>query len=602
MKDNNALPNFLTNIVEDLNSKVLSFIYENSDYYTIITQVNNSEMGEIRGNHKYYLPNETVTLEAVPNDGYKFVKWNDGSTENPRSFIALENDTIIAEFTTATYKVDISCDEEYGIVTGEGEYEFGTFVTITAIANECSKFYYWIHNGYYFSDENPCTFKIGAKDYNIEAIFEKIPILIDGIYYYLYKENNYAIVARSENYNGNIIIPTQVTYKGVNYSVTNIEEKAFESTKITMIEIPNSVVYIGDYAFSNCTSLTSVIIGNSVTSIGKKAFEGCSSISSITIQAKTQPIIKDDTFNEVPRGIEIKVPCGSINSYKTAEYWEEFINYVENIFILTVVSNDNSMGFATVTKRNSCDDPVAQVQAQALADYRFVRWSDGSTENPHIVLVTEDMTLTAEFAINQCQVTLESDGNGSVTGSGTYEYGTEIIIEAKADKGYHFEKWSDGNTENPRSITVTEDMTLTAEFAINQYQVILESDGNGSVTGAGTYDYGTEVTIEAIADKGYHFEKWSDDNTENPRTITVTEDIELSATFELDETPVDNITNSYVVIYTNGNILHIEGAETDYYVLDAAGRLIYSGRDTELQLPRGVYVVNVGGEVQKVVI
>jgi hypothetical protein len=48
--------------------------------------------------------------------------------------------------------------------------------------------------------------------------------------------------------------------------------------------------------------------------------------------------------------------------------------------------------------------------------------------------------------------------------------------------------------------------------------------------------------------------------------------------------------------------LHVEGAETDYYVLDMAGRLIYSGRDTELQLPRGVYVVNVGGEVQKVVL
>ena len=35
---------------------------------------------------------------------------------------------------------------------------------------------------------------------------------------------------------------------------------------------------------------------------------------------------------------------------------------------------------------------------------------------------------------------------------------------------------------------------------------------------------------------------------------------------------------------------------------DVNGRLIYSGRESALSLPRGVYVVNVGGEVQKVVI
>ena len=216
--------------------------------------------------------------------------------------------------------------------------------------------------------------------------------------------------------------------------------------------------------------------------------------------------------------------------------------------------------------------------------------------------MTENITLSAEFAIDQYQVTLESNGNGSVTGSGTYDYGTEITIEATANENYHFVRWSDGNTENPRTITVTEDINLTAEFAIDQYQVTLESNGNGSVTGSGTYDYGTEITIEAIADKGYHFEKWSDGNIENPRTITVTENIELSATFELDETPVENVQITSANVYSRDGRLHVEGAETDYYVLDMAGRLIYSGRDTELQLPRGVYVVNVGGEVQKVVL
>ena len=249
-------------------------------------------------------------------------------------------------------------------------------------------------------------------------------------------------------------------------------------------------------------------------------------------------------------------------------------------------------------------DYGTEITIEAMADkgYHFVKWSDGNKENPRTITVTEDINLTAEFAINQYQVTLEYNGNGSVTGSGTYDYGTEITIEAMADKGYHFVKWSDGNTENPRTIIVTSDINLTTEFAINQYNVVVESNGNGSVTGSGTYDYGTEITIEAIADRGYHFVKWSDENTENPRIIIVTKDIELSATFELDETPVENVQITSANVYSCDGRLHVEGVETDYYVLDMAGRLVYLGRDTEIQLPRGVYVVNIAGEIQKVVI
>ena len=55
------------------------------------------------------------------------------------------------------------------------------------------------------------------------------------------------------------------------------------------------------------------------------------------------------------------------------------------------------------------------------------------------------------------------------------------------------------------------------------------------------------------------------------------------------------------MVGSNG-VLYVEGVETDYHVLDAAGRLIYTGCDAQLQLPCGVYMVAVGGEVQKVVL
>ena len=58
----------------------------------------------------------------------------------------------------------------------------------------------------------------------------------------------------------------------------------------------------------------------------------------------------------------------------------------------------------------------------------------------------------------------------------------------------------------------------------------------GSVTGAGTYDAGTEVSVEAIPNEGYKFSEWEDGDNFPSRKVTMNEDMTLMATFK----PVDN--------------------------------------------------------------
>ena len=89
---------------------------------------------------------------------------------------------------------------------------------------------------------------------------------------------------RGVNYKGDIVIPENVTFEDVTYSVTSIGVLAFDRcTGLTSITIPNSITSIGQQAFDRCTGLTSITIPNSVTSIGELAFLDCTGLASVTI-------------------------------------------------------------------------------------------------------------------------------------------------------------------------------------------------------------------------------------------------------------------------------------------------------------------------------
>lgn len=95
----------------------------------------------------------------------------------------------------------------------------------------------------------------------------------------------------------------------------------------------------------------------------------------------------------------------------------------------------------------------------------FVRWSDGNTDNPRLVTVTQDMTLTAEFTDDPILTLVSANSRGRLYGEGQFKPNTSCQIYAIPDHGYHFVQWNDGNTDNPRTIVLTCDTTFTAEFA-----------------------------------------------------------------------------------------------------------------------------------------
>ena len=104
---------------------------------------------------------------------------------------------------------------------------------------------------------------------------------------------------------GYLVLPEEVEYDGVTYTLTMIGDGAFyDCTDLTSVVIPNTVTYLGygvfgfctgltwvslpdsityisSYTFDYCTSLTSIYIPESVTTIGEEAFDDCTSLTSI---------------------------------------------------------------------------------------------------------------------------------------------------------------------------------------------------------------------------------------------------------------------------------------------------------------------------------
>ena len=122
---------------------------------------------------------------------------------------------------------------------------------------------------------------------------------------------------------------------------------------------------------------------------------------------------------------------------------------------------------------------------------------------------------------------------GTVSGSGRYEYRDLVSVSATPATGYRFTGWSDGVQEANRLVYITRDSILTASFEIIRCTVSLA--GNHTLLqGAGTYDYGTEVTVSATPDYGYEFVRWIDAtgvtvSTEASYTFTITSDVDLTA-------------------------------------------------------------------------
>ena len=192
---------------------------------------------------------------------------------------------------------------------------------------------------------------------------------------------------------------------------------------LSSITIPNSVKIIKDWAFVKCNKLQSITIPKRVTTIGYRAFNSCTSLTYVASEALTPPELGNEVFRNVPKSIPLYVQCSAVQAYKAAEQWQDF-----------QIDDCKSGVIAQDCSQNGIQESLLQPGSPIeTTTYTLTLYAEGcETHNEYTCAVDQEVPITA--IPNDCS---------------------------------QFKQWSDGNTDNPRYVTIIGDTAFTAIFELH---------------------------------------------------------------------------------------------------------------------------------------
>ncbi len=448
---------------------------------------------------------------------------------------------------TPYYTISVSASPSSGgWVYGGGEYERLDYCTITAEPRSGYNFVRWKKNGSTVSTNPEYTFRV-MSDASFVAEFE---------------EDTYYISASASPSSGG--------------SVSGDGYYGYGST-CTLYATPNT-----GYSFVRWTRNGSQVSTNptySFTVTGDASYVAVFSQNSYTISASASP-----SAGGTVNGAGSYNHGSNCTLTATANTGYTFVRWTRNgsqvstnpTYSFTVTGNAS---YVAVFNQNSYTvsasaSPSAggtvngagsynhgsncTLTATANTGYTFVRWtrngSQVSTSPTYSFTVTGNASYVAVFDQNSYTVSASASpsAGGTVNGAGNYNHGSNCTLTATANTGYTFVRWTKNGSQvstNPTySFTVTGNASYVAVFSQNTYTVSASASpsAGGTVSGAGSYNHGSNCAMTAAANDGYAFVNW----TENGETVssssnysfTVTHSRTLVANFEM----VDNDENHWI--------------------------------------------------------
>ena len=470
--------------------------------YTVTAEPDDETHGTVTiSGGPYYFGSE-VTLNADAEEGYRFVKWTNGTdtvSTDASCKIEVPGDAAYIAVFEKVYTVTVLVnDDALGSVTGladDGIYAENADVTLIAEPKDenYSRFVHWMSGSTVLSSNSSYTFKVTGKT-DIEAVFEKIPYEIE----LSANDAAYGTVSGGGTYYFN---------DEVTLTATPNEGYGFIAWKTGSTVVSTDASYM--FTVTSPAALT--------------AYFG----AKVTITATAN----DDDYGSVTGG-GVCIAGTDVTLTATPEAGYRFVRWTEGEGGPTVTGAAASYTFNVGTARTLIAEfeeiPVASVSLNPSSATLKV---DGTTKLTATVLPSDVLNKTVTWSSSDASVA-SVDASGNVTAK---KVGTATI------------------TANCQGKKATCDISVVPKT----FNVIAvpNNTGYGSVSGGGPYANGASATLTAAPVSGYRFVRWTENGAEVSRsatyTVAATRDYALTAEFTA-LTPVGLVCTSMDATVYNG--------------------------------------------------
>ena len=558
---------------------------------------------EVLPSDMYVYANYTkLLLTAVPAEGCMFLEWC--TSVEPYDFpIDSISDTIdVSRDETFTAKFDsiryynldvVSSNEQLGSVSGSGVFLSHVKTRITATPEEGAWFRCW-------SDGDTLASRIVQvkHDFRYIAIFDTV--------------KHYSItIATSDDYLG---IATGTGFYP-------------KDSLVTITAIPRTGSRFVAWSDGNTEPMRTITVtqAENYTAI----FEPVWCILTVVSASPEMGSVKGTIVCRAGDVVEIaaipfdgyrfmawddgdKLPTRRVRVTEDVTYTAMFA--LQGKCYVTIKAEDASMG-TTYGSGVYASGTNVQLKAMPYAGYLFAEWSDGYTQPQRGLFVESDTVVIARFIVDTNYVDTFAvnirSRNETVVFVNLVKLpgGVETYIAATPAEHYHFLRWTDGNTENPRSVVLYSDTTFTAECVIDSVLLMVEVNDEtmGRVDGSGIYPYGTRLVLTAIPEEGYTFVCWENGETSRTRIVYLEEAVLCQATFAERSDAINNVAHhSPQVIGGKGVVVIKQALHSQVGIFDVAGRRVVSPayineEEQYISVPhKGIYIVQLNNSVHKI--
>ena len=443
---------------------------------------------------------DATAVTAVPNSGYRFAHWSDGNTNATRTDLNVQTDL---EFEAIfIYGREPMFDLPYahnfdGMTSlpeawNTADNAPGISTTNRAIKDDAA---------FVTTDMTRAKADVTLLSpwFNVSDLADTDEIVVKSVCAVRLYRGSFAVMYRTDNADWTVL-----------YETTSMRPTVPASDTISRSTIPTAQKiqigwrYVDDYGYSATVDNFEIDLSTPSTTYnltylggenGGQVSDGVTTADMLTFSPNVGE--QGPEVTAIPAaGFEFeKWSDGVIQNPRRdseAAYVWPIYKAVLPTYTLTYTADANGiidgLPYQTGVVEGSNGTPVTAVPNAA---YRFVRWSDGSTQNPRVDTdVQADVTVEAQFARNSYKLYYLSGVGGQLEGDTIHTVafgGNATPVTAVPSEGYRFVRWSDGSTDNPRTdVNVSDDLTVVAQFELIRFGLTIAvlDESAKAITGA----------------------------------------------------------------------------------------------------------------------